>query len=71
MGANEQITDQCAKASPGIELRGVTKIFRGGIVALKDFDLTVEDAELMVLVGPSGSGKSTASVAGHRDGVPR
>ncbi len=37
----------------------VTKRF-GDFEALKDFDLTIEDREFLVLVGPSGCGKSTA-----------
>jgi multiple sugar transport system ATP-binding protein len=37
----------------------VTKQF-DGTVAVKDFNLDVQDGEFMVLVGPSGCGKSTA-----------
>ena len=37
----------------------VSKIYEGGITAVRDFDLTVEEGELVVLVGPSGCGKST------------
>jgi len=43
----------------GIVLEGVTKLFPGGSVAVRELDLTVEDGELLVLVGPSGCGKST------------
>ncbi len=42
-----------------VELRSVTKVFPGGVVAVKDATLTVEDREFVVLVGPSGCGKST------------
>ena len=42
-----------------LELRGVSKTYRGGIVAAKGVDLAVESGELFVIVGPSGSGKST------------
>src|SRR3954470_13042555 len=37
----------------------VTKEFPGGVQAINDVSLTVEDGEFMVLVGPSGCGKST------------
>jgi multiple sugar transport system ATP-binding protein len=40
-------------------LKGVTKIFDGDVVAVRDMSLTVEDREFVVLVGPSGCGKST------------
>ncbi len=42
-----------------LELRGVEKVYPGGIAAARGVDLIVEDGELFVLLGPSGSGKST------------
>ena len=44
---------------PVIELRGLTKAYPGGVVALRSVDLVVEYGELLAIVGPSGSGKST------------
>lgn len=43
-----------------VEFRGVTRRYPGGVVALKEFNLTVADGEFLILVGPSGCGKSTA-----------
>ena len=40
-------------------LRGVTKVFDGDVVAVRDMSLEVKDREFVVLVGPSGCGKST------------
>ncbi|HKU58931.1 MAG TPA: ABC transporter ATP-binding protein [Gaiellaceae bacterium] len=42
-----------------VELKGVSKQFRGGTTALQGIDLTVEPREFVSLIGPSGCGKST------------
>jgi putative ABC transport system ATP-binding protein len=44
---------------PVVELAGVSKIYPGGVTALRSVDLVVEYGELLAIVGPSGSGKST------------
>src|SRR6476646_6373441 len=52
-----------------IVLEGITKEFAGGVVAVDDVSLEIEDGEFMVLVGPSGCGKSTVlrMIAGLED----
>jgi multiple sugar transport system ATP-binding protein len=42
-----------------IVITGLSKIYDHGAAAVQDFNLTVADGELLVLVGPSGCGKST------------
>ncbi len=42
-----------------IRLEHITKVYPGGVAAIEDFDLKIEDKEFVVLVGPSGCGKST------------
>ncbi len=42
-----------------IALDHVTKEFAGGVRAVDDVSLTIEDGEFLVLVGPSGCGKTT------------
>ncbi len=42
-----------------IRLQGVTKVYDGGVVAVKDMSLDIQRSEFVFLVGPSGSGKST------------
>ena len=41
-----------------IEFRGVNKFF-GDFQVLKNIDFTVDEGEVVVVIGPSGSGKST------------
>jgi len=41
-----------------LELRGVTKYF-GGLAAVSDFDMDVNEGEIRALIGPNGSGKTT------------
>ncbi len=44
---------------PEIALRGLTKIYPGGMLAVDDLSLTVPDATFMCLLGASGCGKTT------------
>jgi multiple sugar transport system ATP-binding protein len=52
-----------------IAIERLTKEFAGGVVAVDDATVTIEDGEFMVLVGPSGCGKSTLlrCIAGLED----
>ncbi len=42
-----------------ISLRNVSKTYKGGVKAVEDVNLGIENKEFLVLVGPSGCGKST------------
>jgi len=42
-----------------IRLQGISKVYDGGVVAVKDVSIEVNKGEFVFLVGPSGSGKST------------
>ena len=42
-----------------LEISHLTKVYEGGVQALNDVSLTVEDGEFLVIIGLSGSGKST------------
>ena len=43
---------------PAIELKNITKTF-GSVVANKNINLTVENGEILALLGENGSGKTT------------
>ncbi len=42
-----------------LQLKGIYKRYAGGVTAVSDFTLDIEDKEFIILVGPSGCGKST------------
>jgi NitT/TauT family transport system ATP-binding protein len=42
-----------------VEIKGLSKRFDGGTVALEGIDLAIEEREFVSLIGPSGCGKST------------
>jgi NitT/TauT family transport system ATP-binding protein len=46
--------------SLAVSLRGVTKVYGSGVMALGPLDLDVRRGEFVSLLGPSGCGKSTA-----------
>ena len=52
-----------------IVFKNIKKVYPGNVVAVKDFNLEIEDKEFIVLVGPSGCGKSTVlrMIAGLED----
>ncbi len=43
-----------------LEMKHLRKSFREGVTVLDDLSLSVEEGEVLVLIGSSGSGKSTA-----------
>ncbi len=42
-----------------VVLKNISKVYEGGVTAVKDLSFDVRDKEFLVLVGPSGCGKST------------
>src|SRR5690242_19435702 len=42
-----------------IEVRGLTKVYPGGVEAVTDVDFDVAPGEVFGLLGPNGAGKST------------
>jgi NitT/TauT family transport system ATP-binding protein len=48
-----------ASDRPLVSLKGISKTFSNGTVALRDLDLDVGEGQFVSLLGPSGCGKST------------
>jgi multiple sugar transport system ATP-binding protein len=42
-----------------VELKNLCKVYDGGVKAVNDVNITINDKEFVVLVGPSGCGKTT------------
>lgn len=42
-----------------VKLKNIYKKYAGGVTAVSDFNLDIEDKEFIILVGPSGCGKTT------------
>ncbi|MDY5764305.1 MAG: ATP-binding cassette domain-containing protein, partial [Treponema sp.] len=42
-----------------VELKGIAKVYDGGVRAVDNANITIDDKEFCVFVGPSGCGKST------------
>ena len=42
-----------------LSLKHIYKVYDGGVKAVNDFNMEIEDKEFIVFVGPSGCGKST------------
>ena len=68
-----QTSEGAARAAPsssnetGFDLKGVSKVFPGGTLAVDDFNLHIDHGEYVVLLGPSGCGKTTTlrMIGGH------
>ena len=45
--------------TPALELRGLTKRYDDGTLALEDFDLKIPSGAFFGLLGPNGAGKTT------------
>jgi len=45
--------------APALELKGLTKRYDDGTLAVENFDLTVPDGAFFGLLGPNGAGKTT------------
>src|SRR5215213_1896572 len=48
-----------ATGAPIVEVRGISKVYPGGVEALNNISLSFPEGELTSLLGPSGCGKTT------------
>ena len=47
------------EAAPIVSIEGLSKVYAGGLVALKDVNLAIRRREIFALLGPNGAGKTT------------
>lgn len=56
---NKPTIQEIQKRKPLLEIKKLTKVFNGGVVAVDGVDLTIYQGEIFALLGSSGCGKST------------
>ena len=54
-----------------LSLRHIYKIYQGGVKAVSDFNLEIDDKEFIVFVGPSGCGNGMADQRKQSLGLPQ
>ncbi len=53
-----------------IKLIGVTKVYKTGVKALSEMNLTIDEGEFVYVIGPTGAGKSTFIKLLYREEKP-
>jgi ABC-2 type transport system ATP-binding protein len=52
-------SESCGVAVEALTITGLTKVYRTGVKALENVELTVQAGDFFALLGPNGAGKST------------